>query len=66
MIAASTAPSSIHTAQGETPEEIAGMAKAFLKHGVHVKTAKGGAGRGRLCSAARSRLAAPASGWHGS
>lgn len=28
-------------AKGETPEEIAGMAKAFLKHGVHVKTAKG-------------------------
>ncbi|GBF92438.1 anthranilate phosphoribosyltransferase [Raphidocelis subcapitata] len=28
-------------AKGETPEEIAGMAKAFLRHGVAVKTAGG-------------------------
>ncbi|KAI8470775.1 MAG: anthranilate phosphoribosyltransferase, partial [Monoraphidium minutum] len=28
-------------AKGETPEEIAGMAKAFLRHGLHVKTRDG-------------------------
>lgn len=29
-------------AKGETPGEIAGMARAFLRHGVPVKTAAGG------------------------
>ncbi|KIZ06377.1 anthranilate phosphoribosyltransferase [Monoraphidium neglectum] len=28
-------------AKGETPDEIAGMARAFLQHGLHVETAKG-------------------------